>query len=207
MYKYSYINRKSDEKMSEITKRALAQSLKNLLAQKPLNKITISDIAEDCGINRMTFYYHFQDIYDLAKWTCIDETKKVLDGKKTYDTWQEGLLNIFHAVLENKVLVLNVYRCINRDQLELGLNPLVSGLLLSVIEEKSTGLHVLESDKKFIADFYEYAFVGVMMNWIQNGMQESPEVLVKKISILLHGNFAKAVQDFSTKKNTSNPPD
>ena len=193
--------------MSEITKRALAQSLKNLLAKKPLNKITISDIAEDCGINRMTFYYHFQDIYDLANWTCIDETKKVLDGKKTYDTWQEGLLNIFHAVLENKVLVLNVYRCINRDQLELGLNPLVSGLLLSVIEEKSAGLYVLESDKKFIADFYEYAFVGVMMNWIQNGMQESPEVLVKKISILLHGNFAKAVQDFSTKKNTSNPPD
>ena len=193
--------------MSELTKKALVAAAAELLKKKPLDKITIKEITDTCGLTRNTFYYHFQDIYDLAKWTCIDETKKVLDGKKTYDTWQEGLLNIFHAVLENKVLVLNVYRCINRDQLELGLNPLVSGLLLSVIEEKSAGLHVLESDKKFIADFYEYAFVGVMMNWIQNGMQESPEVLVKKISILLHGNFAKAVQDFSTKKNTSNPPD
>ena len=46
--------------MSEITKRALEASLKNLLLQKPLNKITINDIAEDCGINRMTFYYHFK---------------------------------------------------------------------------------------------------------------------------------------------------
>ncbi|MGN0572293.1 MAG: TetR/AcrR family transcriptional regulator [Candidatus Fimenecus sp.] len=193
--------------MSEITKRALAQSLKNLLAQKPLNKITIGDIAEDCGINRMTFYYHFKDIYDLAEWTCIDETKKVLNGKKTYDTWQEGLLNIFHAVSENKALILNVYRCVHREQIEMGLNPLVSGLLLSVIDEKSTGLYVLESDKKFIADFYEYAFVGVMMNWIQNGMQESPEVLVKKISTLLHGNFTKALQDFSIGKSTSNSPD
>lgn len=44
--------------MSEVTKRALEQSLKNLLLKKPLNKITINDIAEDCGINRMTFYYH-----------------------------------------------------------------------------------------------------------------------------------------------------
>ena len=50
--------------MSDLTKRALEQSLKNLLLQKPLHKITISDIADDCGINRMTFYYHFKDIYD-----------------------------------------------------------------------------------------------------------------------------------------------
>ena len=53
--------------MSQITKRAIEQSLKNLLAKKPLTKITINDIAEDCGINRMTFYYHFKDIYDRAR--------------------------------------------------------------------------------------------------------------------------------------------
>ena len=47
--------------MSQVTKRALEASLKNLLLKKPLSKITISDITEDCGINRMTFYYHFKD--------------------------------------------------------------------------------------------------------------------------------------------------
>lgn len=54
--------------MSNITKRALEQSLKNLLLKKPLTKITISDITADCGMNRMTFYYHFKDIYDLVEW-------------------------------------------------------------------------------------------------------------------------------------------
>ena len=62
--------------MSQVTKRALEQSLKNLLLKKPLNKITINDIAEDCGINRMTFYYHFQDIYDLVEWVCLEDAKK-----------------------------------------------------------------------------------------------------------------------------------
>ena len=76
--------------MSEITKRALEQSLKNLLLKKPLNKITINDIAEDCGINRMTFYYHFKDIYDLVEWSCLEDAQKALKEKKTYDTWQEG---------------------------------------------------------------------------------------------------------------------
>ena len=51
--------------MSQTTKRALAQSLKKLLQTKPLSKITINDIAEDCGVSRMTFYYHFADIYVL----------------------------------------------------------------------------------------------------------------------------------------------
>ena len=59
-------------KMSEVTKRALEQSLKNLLLKKPLTKITINDITEDCGINRMTFYYHFKDIYDLVEWSCLE---------------------------------------------------------------------------------------------------------------------------------------
>ena len=51
--------------MSDITKRALEKSLKNMMLKKPVNKITINDIAEDCGVNRATFYYHFKDIYDL----------------------------------------------------------------------------------------------------------------------------------------------
>ena len=62
--------------MSDLTKRALEQSLKNLLLQKPLHKITISDIADDCGINRMTFYYHFKDIYDLVEWSSNGAAKQ-----------------------------------------------------------------------------------------------------------------------------------
>ena len=57
--------------MSDITKRAIGASLKNLLREKKLNKITVQDIADDCGINRQTFYYHFQDINDLVEWICI----------------------------------------------------------------------------------------------------------------------------------------
>ena len=72
--------------MSQVTKRALENSLKHLLLKKPLNKITIGDITEDCGINRMTFYYHFKDIYDLVEWVCLEDAKKALDQKKTHDT-------------------------------------------------------------------------------------------------------------------------
>ena len=86
--------------MSNITKYALEASLKKLLLKKPLDKITINDLTSDCGISRMAFYYHFKDIYDLVEWSCLEDATKALQGKKTYDTWQEGLLQIFEVVFE-----------------------------------------------------------------------------------------------------------
>lgn len=68
--------------MSNITKKALMESLKKLMLQKPLNKITINDLTTDCGISRMAFYYHFRDIYDLVEWACLEESTKALQGKK-----------------------------------------------------------------------------------------------------------------------------
>ena len=178
------------------TKKALAESLKNLLLQKPLNKITISDIADDCGINRMTFYYHFKDIYDLVEWTCAEEAAQAMEGKKTYDTWQEGFLNIFSAVQANKPLIMNVYRCVSRERIEQYLNPLICSLILGVVEEKSAEMPVSEADKRFIANFSEYAFIGVMLEWIDNNMREEPSVLVERTSRVVHGSILRALDAF-----------
>ena len=84
--------------MSSITKIALADSLKKLLHVKTLDKITVKDIVEDCGVNRQTFYYHFHDIYDLLGWFFIKEAEKIVGNKKTYTTWHQGFLEAFKYV-------------------------------------------------------------------------------------------------------------
>ncbi len=68
--------------MSNTTKQALEASLKKVMLQKPLDKITISDITSDCGISRMAFYYHFKDIYDLVEWFVSGGCKKSAAGEK-----------------------------------------------------------------------------------------------------------------------------
>lgn len=193
--------------MSNVTKRALEASLKRLLLQKPLTKITINDIAEDCGISRMTFYYHFKDIYDLVEWSCVEDATKALKGKRTYDTWQEGFLNIFNAVLENKPFIVNVYRCVSREQIERYLYQLIHSLIIGVIEEKAEGMDVSEKDKRLIADFYEYAFVGIMLDWISHDMKEDPKYLVDRVSTLIHGDITRALGKFRTDKSLSNCPE
>lgn len=182
--------------MSQVTKRALEQSLKNLLLKKPLTKITIGDITEDCGINRMTFYYHFKDIYDLVEWACLEDAKRALDEKKTYDTWQQGLLQIFEAVQENKPFILNVYRCVHREQVEKYLQPLVDQLMLDVIEEESSSMVIREEDKQFIAKIYAYIFIGVMLDWIKDDMREAPQEIVARLVKLLRGSVTAALRRF-----------
>lgn len=189
--------------MSQITKRALVQSLKNLLQQKPLSKITISDITEDCGISRMTFYYHFKDIYDLVEWACAEDAARALQNKKTYDTWQQGFVQIFHAVRENKVFVMNVYRCVNREQVEKYLVPLTDQLIMGVITERAAGMTVREADQQFIAQVYSYAFVGIMLDWIRDDMRADPEELVNRLAMVIRGGITQALERFRTDRPDS----
>lgn len=181
--------------MSNVTKYALESSLKKLLLQKSLDKITISDLTNDCGISRMAFCYHFKDIFDLVEWACLEDATQVLQGKKTHDTWQEGLHQIFEAVLENKPFIMNVYHALSREQIENYLFQLTHKLLIGVVEEKSDGIKITDEDKEFIADFYKYSFVGIMLDWIKQGMKEDYQEVADKICITMSGNVANSIQN------------
>ena len=191
--------------MSQITKRALEESLKHLLLQKPLDKITITDITDDCGVNRMTFYYHFRDIYDLVEWSCEEDASRALGGKKTYSTWQQGFLQIFQAVQENRPFILNVYHSVSREQVEHYLYRLTYDLLIGVVEEEAAGMQVRQEDREFIAHVYKYAFVGLMLDWIKNGMKEDPQAIIDRLSLLVRGNMAQALSNYQNEIAPSKP--
>ena len=182
--------------MSQVTKRALEQSLKNLLLKKPLSKITISDLTDDCGMNRMTFYYHFKDIYDLVEWSCLTDAKRALDEKKTYDTWQQGFLQILEAVQANKPFIMNVYHCVHREQVEIYLRPLVEDLILNVVNEEAGGLNVRDEDKMFIVQAYSYIFIGIMLDWIKEDMKENPQEIVERLNKLIKGSIRDSLTRF-----------
>ena len=181
--------------MSNTTKIALEDSLKRLLLRKPLDKITITDITTDCGISRMAFYYHFKDIYDLVEWCCVEDGTKALQGKKTYDSWTEGLTQVFEAVLENKPFIMNVYRCVSREKMENYLYKLTYHLIAGVVEEKCKGKNVTQEDKQFIANFYKYGFVGLVCEWIKKDMADEPKLIVSRLNSIIQGSFAQALNN------------
>jgi probable dihydroxyacetone kinase regulator len=183
--------------MSLYTKNALAASLKKLLSIKRLNKITVADIAKDCAVNRQTFYYHFRDIYALVEWVYTNEASGILDGKKSYTSWQQGLSRVFQYILDNKAFVLNTYNSLSREHLERYLHQAVYGLLYDAVQEMAASVSLRETDARFIANFYKYGFVGLVLDWIGAGMEEPPESMVNQLSTLMQGVFAKALENFT----------
>ena len=144
----------------------------------------------------MTWYKEYRRQRQMCiRDSCIEDASQALQGKKTYDTWQEGLQQIFEAVLENKPFILNVYRSVKREQVESYLYSLTYQLIEGVVEEQSENLRVTEEQKKFIADFYKYSFVGVMLDWIKRGMKEAPEEIANMVCVTMHGNVGNSLRN------------
>ena len=189
--------------VSQTTKRALEASLKKLLLQKPLNKITINDITEDCGVNRMTFYYHFKDIYDLVDWILVEDAAKVLEGRRSFETWTEAFLDILQQVQENKVLVLNVYRSVGREQVEQYLYKLLDPMLKEFADRECQDITVQDDDKQFVVDFYKYALVGVVLEWTRRDMKTDPAVVSERLGRMLQGDLRRALCRLASSKSAA----
>lgn len=108
--------------VAEQTKRELAAALKEAMAQKPLDKITISELTNACSIRRQSFYYHFEDIYDLLRWMFEKEAISLLRQQEGSLLWKEGLLQLFHYLEENRAVCLCALRSMGRDHMKRFLN-------------------------------------------------------------------------------------
>lgn len=188
--------------VSQTTKRALEASLKKLLNQKPLNKITINDITEDCGVNRMTFYYHFKDIYDLVDWILTEDAIKVMEGRRSFDTWAEAFQDILQQLQDNKTLVLNVYRSVGREQVEQYLYRLLDPMLKEFADRETTDITIQDSEKQFVIDFYKYALVGMVLEWIRRDMKTDPAVMTERLGKMIHGDLRRALCRLSSNRST-----
>lgn len=167
------------------TKKVIAYEFKDLLKEKPFNKITVNDIAKKSNINRQTFYYHFQDIQDLVEWICVEETNKILHNNSNCKTWEEKFLFIFNLIYEEKVFVVNIYHSVSLEILRKNLYNMVYPIMYEEIEKMSKENKHKKEDIIFVTNFYKYAFVAIVLNWVEEGMKEDPKIIVDKVSKLV----------------------
>lgn len=185
-------------KMSNITKRALAQSLKKIMLIKELDKITITDITNDCGMNRQTFYYHFKDIYDLLEWIFANEVIDKVEKETTIENWQENFKYVLDYMLQNKRIVIKIYNSLKRKTLLDFLFKQYNNIFIQIIENLAKNYNITQENKVFIANFYKYGFAGIIENWINTEMKEEPNNIISKLDVMISGSFEEAVKKMST---------
>lgn len=182
--------------MSNPTKRVLAMSLKARLARQPLDSITIQELVDDAEVSRKTFYYHFQDIYALLEWILVDEGKKLLEGNFTASSWQQGLRRVFAYFEDNRAMIMNVYRSVQKkeDLLEIHISRLVKPLLERIFDEVPGHERVSREDRAFILDLYSFGLVELFLRWIGSGMRASGSDLMDKIERIFTGSMESLVE-------------
>lgn len=173
------------------TKQALAASLKSFMEKKPLSKITVSEIIADCGVNRKTFYYHFEDIYALLKWMLEEEAVSVVRQFDLLVDYREAVLFVMHYVRENQHLLCCAYDGMGRDEMKRFFYADFIGITRKVVQdtEQRLGVHADANFKEFLAHFYTEAIAGLLIDEFTDKEGHDPEKAADYFALVLENSL------------------
>lgn len=182
------------EEISNQTKRKMAESLKKFMAKKPFDKITVRDILEDCDISRQTFYYHFEDMYDLLTWLFETELISLLQESENVLTWDEGILLVLRYVEQNRAVCLCAYHSIGRDELHRMFHEQTAAMVDRFVENvRQDYPKATDEDTAVITDFISLALVSILVEWMKTPKGRTPEEVIREIDLVYHGTVQNAL--------------
>lgn len=166
---------------SNLTKRALAAAMKELMEQMPFSKISVSDIAEQCGMNRKSFYYHFKDKYDLVNWI-FDMEYLRLTSEQDYTGIWEFLTVLCGFFYENCAFYRRALRIEGQnsflEHFKEVLEPTIKYFLASSLEEATY--------QQFCIDFYADAFIAAFVRWLSEKDCVPPQEFVRMLKASIY---------------------
>ena len=185
--------------MPQPTKKAIIDSFIQLLNKRPLDQITVTDIAKECSISRRTFYHYYQDIYQLPEDLFLTETRNILKGKTDFHSWEEWFLKMMTFAFENQCAISHIYHSARREYLERYIFTIADKTFTDLIAERMKGHNYRQEDIDQLAAFYTSAAVGLAFDWIRRGMQEDPRQVVQSYIKLLKGTIQCALDNCDTR--------
>lgn len=195
---------------SNNTKKTLADALKLLLEKKPLAKITVSDIIRECGLNRKTFYYHFQDIYDLLKWMLNQEAIERIKSFTIEMKFEEAMLFMFKYIEENKHILNCVCDSLGSVEIKRGLYhdfDFIAERMIRNVEE-SQNVRFFEEYRSFLKSFFIEAMSGKLLEIIQSKEKNDRNQIIEysfyTLRVSLEGIATSAVSEGKAEKIQNN---
>ena len=173
-------------KSSEVTCQAMGGALKSLMAVKPLEKITVAEIMGHCGMRRQHFYYYFNDIYDLVRWVFEAEALELLRRQRGVLLWQEGFLQLFQYINENRAVCQCALDSMGREALkhllEVDVSSVVDRAVRQVAEEN--GLAVQSAELDVVIRLVTIMLGGAVEGWLRGELTQTPEELTERIDVM-----------------------
>ena len=158
--------------MSNLTKQAIRNSMLKLLKEKPVSRITVKDISEDCGINRNTFYYHYQDIPALIEEIFTSEAEKIIAEYQSLHSMEECLAVVVSSAQKHKKEILKLFHTSHRELYEQSLwrtCEYVMNCFMNAVFQDDSDLK--QKDQEILVQYYKCTLFGLVMDWMSHDMQ------------------------------------
>ena len=183
--------------MASFTKFAILKVFGDLAASRPVDKITVKDITDQCGISRNTFYYHYQDIYQVLKAYVQYSAEHVIE-LMVEDEGEDGKAGLkeIRYLEANRELLCNLYRSAANEEVRNCLQSASQIIFDRLIESVSQGMEVQAEDKKILSAVCQYTVRGIMTSWIEeDGMLngETLEQVLVRLDYLFKGAIREAL--------------
>lgn len=191
--------------MALYTQDALANSLKKLSSKKSLDKITVNDLVEDCGMNRNTFYYRFHGIPELLQWMLEHDLTAAVGGNISLDSWQKGVSGALQYIYDNAPFFKKLYHSRYWKETREFLNTMLSRRVAAFTNEaiakteaeRGEKLHLSEFGYRYIVRFYCAMLYSAVEEWFLSGMHEPADKLPYLIGSFTHNMMYRAFDKFS----------
>lgn len=188
--------------MKQHAKTAIINSFKELLNKKSIDKITVKEICNQSNVNRQTFYYYFSDIMDVFKFIVFEELSSEIAQNRTFETWEGGFLATMNYLRKNSRMILHVYRSSYWPEANNFFVNFSNRLLYDVVMECSQKMEIklFHKDQEFIVNFYRHVFNGLITDWVSDGMEVEPQIILKRLLIMIAGSISRSVDAFSKER-------
>ena len=173
--------------MSDFTKKAIKTTFLSLLEQKPLNQITVKMIVEECGINRNSFYYHYQDLPTLIEEIYQEQADAIIESHPTIESIEDALKTAVDFASRQRRAILHVYNSVNRDIFEKYLWRVCDHVVTKYGETIADGKNVSAEDRELIGRFYKCECFGMITLWLNESMNRDVEKDIARFCQLHHG--------------------
>lgn len=183
--------------MASFTKFAILKVFGDLAVSRPVDKITVKDITDQCGISRNTFYYHYQDIYQVLKAYVQYSAEHVIE-LMVEDEGEDGKAGLkeIRYLEANRELLCNLYRSAANEEVRNCLQSASQIIFDRLIESVSQGMEVQAEDKKILSAVCQYTVRGIMTSWMEeDGMLngETLEQVLVRLDYLFKGAIREAL--------------
>lgn len=173
-------------KTSETTCQAISGALKQLMTQKPLERITVAEIMDTCGMRRQHFYYYFTDIYDLLRWTFEKEALELLQQQQGVSPWQNGFLHLFQYINQNRAVCLCALDSLGKESLKQLLEAAVSSIVDRAVRQAAVenGLPAHSPEVEVVICLVTIMMAGAVESWLRGELTQTPEELTRRIDMM-----------------------